>query len=786
MDNLATKLKLLVIDDDDVDRMQLKRALVNSGFKYEIFEYAIANSIPDFNYLRDFDCIFLDYLLPGDNGLLLVKKIRDNGIKTPVVIITSQGNESIAVELMKAGASDYVVKNDINGQSLAKVLRNMLAMRRMVEAREEAEEALRVSESRLAEAQSIAKTGNWEFSADSNSFFLSAEAYKIFGIQRGFDPTVENLLNCLHEEDREMVRKAWNENLEGKPLNIDFRVVVTPDASKFVTSRGYAICDNSGILKKIIGTVQDITERKLAEKEILEARELAENSIKVREVFLANMSHEIRTPMNAILGFTDLLYETSLTPEQKKFLDAIHFSGENLLVVINDILDLSKIHSGKMSVEKCDFILSELIASVVTTMSAKAEEKGLRLTYSIDQHLPQVIKGDPVRLNQVLINLISNAVKFTEEGSVSLKINANTAENRNILIEFSVSDTGIGIPEDKHALIFDKFIQASDDTTRKYGGSGLGLTIVKSLVELQGGKISLDSKPGLGSTFKVQLPFEQANARTGNQPRKALPAKELESLKDTVVLVAEDNAVNQLLIKKVLDKAGCKADIASNGIEALAFLRSKRYDIVLMDIQMPGMDGYEATCQIRREFPEPVSHIPIIAMTAHAFGSDVTRCMSAGMNDYISKPFKAVDLYEKIMKYAVHPAETKVISLNPLDANHKIDLSAISELGKDDVEFINELVQVFDKQTPAFIEKLRAYTKSRNYEAIRSLCHQIKSSYGILKISDLDEALREISLALDGEKTGTGFAAISNLINRIIFLISAGNDKVQNSLKKTG
>jgi CheY-like chemotaxis protein len=259
-------------------------------------------------------------------------------------------------------------------------------------------------------------------------------------------------------------------------------------------------------------------------------------------------------------------------------------------------------------------------------------------------------------------------------------------------------------------------------------------------------------------------------------------------MRGAAILVVEDNAVNQLLVKKVLEKTGCMIDIASNGLEAIACLKSKKYDVVLMDVQMPEMDGYEATEHIRTKFSAPLSQIPIIAMTAHAFGSDVTQCISAGMNDYISKPFRAEDLYAKISKHLEKADQIKVISLNQSEEilKYKIDLASIYLLGNGDVTFLNELIVVYDKQTPAFIEKLRGYTKSHNFEAIRSVCHQIKSSYGILKMSELDKALVEIFQELGKQKADFEFVRISNLVNIIISLISAINEEVKRSLRRTG
>jgi PAS domain S-box-containing protein len=780
------QLKLLVIDDDAADRMQLKRALRTCGFAYELTEHHDIREITE--DLNTYDCIFLDYLLPGENGLLWTKKIRDNGIRTPIVMVTSQGNESIAVELMKAGASDYVVKNDINGQSLGQILRNTLRISRMEREREDAVRALQISEGRLSEAQSIAKIGNWEFAPETDELYWSLEIYKILGLDpKTFIPEIGTVLSFIHADDHALVEQAWSDALHGKDFSFDFRIFAQGEL-KYLHTQGYALSQTNGAPKKIVGTFQDITERKLAEQEISKARELAEHSMKVREIFLANMSHEIRTPMNAILGFTRLLFESELTKEQRSFIDAIHFSGENLLVIINDILDLSKIQSGKMTIEKCEFNLPDLINGISTVLLPKAQEKRLKLVSKIGESVPTVIKGDPVRLNQVLTNLISNAIKFTSFGSVSLDISSINSENGNVLLKFKVKDSGIGIPSEKLNAIFDSFVQASSDTTRKYGGTGLGLSIVKSLVTLQEGEIVVDSEPGLGSTFTVLLPFELGNTNVSPIQQNFFAGHEsMDQIRDANILVVEDNAVNQLLVKKVLQRTGCTTDVASNGLEALERIKMKRYDLILMDIQMPEMDGYEATEYIRNSMPLH-SDIPIIAMTAHAFSSDVTRCISAGMNDYISKPFKAEDLYSKIIKYCGYPRHTKVVNLHQSEniLKYQIDMSPIYDIVNGDTIFMNDLTLVYDKQTPAFVEKLRSYTKNQNFEAIRSVCHQIKSSYGIMRMSELDRVLKEITEVLSNERPEVEFVRITNLINIIISLISAINEELQRRLRKTG
>lgn len=774
-------VRLLVIDDSDADKLHLSRALNSSGFLYELTELADATSLEEISS-QVYDCIFLNYLIDNDNGLLLLNTLRGRGNKTPIIVIISHNTESAAPGLIRAGATDYINKSEISGHSLGKVIRNILKVNEIVSARQDAESALQTSELRLAELERIAQIGNWEFNVLNNNFYCSSQIYQILGIQNSYTATVDKFLEYIHPDDIELVQSTWKHVFSEASINISFRVTTSSGNIKYVNVFAYAT-RNKEVIETIRGTLQDITEKKLAELEIVKSKELSENSMKVREIFLANMSHEIRTPMNAIVGFTRLLYETELSKEQKSFIDAIHFSGENLLAIINDILDLSKIQSGKMMIEKSEFNLQELVAGIISVLRPKAREKALQLNSKIDQHIPSVLKGDPLRLNQILTNLVSNGIKFTERGSVALEVNLVTSEDKEILLEFKVKDTGIGIPQDKQALIFEDFVQGSSDATREFGGTGLGLAIVKNLVELQDGKVSLHSQVGIGSTFIVHLPYEKVNQDAVYTSESPAKDESLELLRGADVLVVEDNAVNQLLVKKVLDKMGCNIDIATTGREALDCVRENRYDVILMDVQMPEMDGNEATRQIRK-MPSPIADTPIIAMTAQAFASDVSECIAAGMNDYLSKPFKPQDLYAKILKYIAAVDHTKVISLN--QKGFKIDLNVIFELGNGDSAFINELILVYDKQTPAFVEKLRAYTKSHNFAAIKSVCHQIKSSYGILKMDELDRVLIDINAALEIEKPDAEIGKITSLVNVIISLISAINEEVKRELRKTG
>jgi len=473
--------------------------------------------------------------------------------------------------------------------------------------------------------------------------------------------------------------------------------------------------------QKLIRTL-DTSEKKLKE------------ASKIQEQFVANISHEIRTPMNAILGFAGLLQKTGLDKNQHEYVKSIRSSAENLLTIINDILDLSRIESGMMHIEQLPFNLRELLDSLATMMNVKAKSRNLYLVTEIDQSIPKILKGDAVRLTQILINLLGNALKFTHEGGVSIKAECAERKNDMASVRFSISDTGIGIDTAKQKTIFERFHQAQPETTRRYGGTGLGLSIVKQLVEIQNGTISITSEPGKGSVFTVVLPYQISNdAETaGVDPSSLLVAEPLR--KKIKVLVAEDNQMNQKLLQHLLAQWQIDFDMVHNGAEAVTALqeRQRDYAMVLMDIQMPEVDGYTATEKIRHDLN---LEIPIIAMTAHALTGEREKCLGAGMDDYISKPLNEEELYKLINKYAQG---------NRRNDTSVIDLEYLKIISKGDEVFEKNMIRSFSTQMPEELRRLKSSIIDKNYEQISSIAHNLKSTLSFMGLNQLTPLLQQI------------------------------------------
>lgn len=645
--------RILLVDDDKIDVMAFERALLKTGLIYKLTSFERAIDAIQTLKRKEFDCIFLDYRLQGIDGLTMLKRIQDLNITTPIVSITSQGNEKLAVEMMKAGAFDYFTKDQIGEEKLHRMLTNVETFHTERSQRFAAQEELRQITKNLAEAQEIANLGSWKYEVNGEDEYWSDHAFHLFGAEKGKDmPSLEKFFAVVQEEDKELVKSTFDKVSSTLLVQEIECKIDHPDGMKWLLNRVQPILTEEGELDSIVGTSQDITQQKIVQAELMDAKQKAEAAADAKTDFLSNMSHEIRTPMNAILGFTDILFkEQNLSPVGNDNLKLIKYSADNLLVIINDILDFSKIESGKVTLERINFNPEKVLDNLLSTLKMKAEEKGIKLTGEVDSDVPSALIGDPYRINQIFINLTNNAIKFTDFGEAIIKIKLASKSEGKARLFFSVTDTGIGIPEDKMGTIFESFTQAQTDTTRLFGGTGLGLPITKRLIEMLGGEIKVKSTPKVGSEFYFELDFDLAKEETVKSVHSLPEPSEVKDLKGAKILVAEDNAVNQMLIKQILGLWNVDLKIVGNGRLAAEAAATGEHELILMDLSMPEMTGYEATAAIRALEDSIIKNIPIVALTADVFQETKDRVMSSGFNNYVTKPFKSDVLYNTIVMH---------------------------------------------------------------------------------------------------------------------------------------
>lgn len=532
-------------------------------------------------------------------------------------------------------------------------------------------------------------------------------------------------------------KRAYSEKIE-------FQFLCKDNTYRFLEFNSINLKNKKG-LKGLILDCRDITQRKRDEVELVRLQ-------KAKEQFLANMSHEIRTPINGIAGIAGLLSQNHNVEEREMYLNAIKHSAENLKVIINDILDLSAIESGKLKFEKIGFNLTDIIPSLISTFTYQAREKNISLNYEIDSKLNTILVGDPVRLNQILINLISNAVKFTHAGSVNLKCEFEKRQKNLYWVKITVRDTGVGIPPEKLNTIFESFSQADESVTRRYGGTGLGLTIARQLVDLQKGKIEVSSTEHIGSTFTVRIPYPVEKNNRSQKLNLETKSKNINSIEGSLrVLLVEDNDINRLYAKSILKNWKCRTDVAENGLIALEKLKNNVYDVVLMDIQMPVMDGYDATKAIRN-MASPAGTVPVIALTANVTKNDVDKCLAAGMNDYLPKPFTPEDLYQKLFEdlklIPQKPAKPKPIRLQKTS----FDLSYLRSVSGNNESFVKEMVETFVQSIPQSLQDLEEAMNESDLPKLARITHQIKPSLSLLGLN----SLRDAAVSLEDQfKTNT-------------------------------
>ena len=508
------------------------------------------------------------------------------------------------------------------------------------------------SRDRLSLLHLASNDGVFDYDMSSEELYLSPKWKEVLGFQ---EHEIENNLTAweslVHPEDKPFALDLFDHIKKGlvPQKAAEFRLQCSDGTYKWVEVKISVVFDEHNQPIRVLGTQSDVSENRIRNQELITAKEKAEEAAKAKSSFISSVSHEIRTPLNAIIGLVDLLsQDKALNEQQAENLSSLKFSSNHLLGIINDVLDFSKLEAGKINLDKADFNLEQLVNETSRAIEFKASEKGVPIKVRINPNVPQTVIGDAGRLRQVLLNLLGNAVKFTSEGHIDVYVKMLERSGQNCRLRFSVSDTGIGIPEEKRQSIFDSFTQAEVNTFRKYGGTGLGLSISKKLVELQGGEIGLKSIEGIGSTFWFELPLEISEKKMEVEAgRTSHEVKDLHGLR---ILLVEDDRMNQFVMSQFFKKWNAKIELAENGRLAIEKLSEETYDLVLMDVHMPEMDGFEATQVIRDSSSSVLDHqVPIIALTADVNSETRTRVREAGMNDFVTKPSEPELLFQKVL-----------------------------------------------------------------------------------------------------------------------------------------
>lgn len=644
--------KIFIVEDEFIVNENIKLDVQSFGYNVVGSATKGVDAIEQIFATRP-DLILMDINLNGSiTGLDVARRIKDLNI--PVVFLTAYADENTLKEASELGAYGFLTK-PFQTLDLVSSIRMAISKSKSVEAisneKEDAKEKLVTTERIYKQIIENVKDLIYTTDKEGKIKYIN-QVVKEFGYDID-DFLGKSLFGFAKKEYQEKIKSILNELSSGyqKNIEIEFPMLSNDNKEVWMGHSLTTITDENGEIIGFQGIARNISERLAFEDELLKAKEKALEATEMKSEFLANMSHEIRTPLNGIVGISKLITDTELNAKQREYMRAIVFSTDQLLGIINNTLDLSKLEAEKMTVNTKVIDTVELVSGIEAIYQQRSLEKGINFSFFHDDLIPDYLVGDAVKIKQILHNLVGNALKFTEQGSVKISTYLRSEEKEKNWIEFRVSDTGIGIENDKLEAIFKAFEQSNNSADRDFGGTGLGLAIVQRLVDLLGGEIKVKSTINKGSVFTVVLPLKTASQEEIDSILK-LTEEENYILDGTKVLIVEDNKVNQLVTSDLLVSKGCETTICENGQEAIEKLESNAFDIVLMDMQMPVMDGYTAMRIIRSNTESNYSKIPIIALTAHVFSGELEKCIQAGATDYLSKPFEPKELFGMIWKLA--------------------------------------------------------------------------------------------------------------------------------------
>jgi signal transduction histidine kinase/CheY-like chemotaxis protein len=774
-------LHILLIEDNAAEAFLLQESLAQVSHPPNVIHAATLEGALRRLKEAAIDAILLDLALPDSEGLATLERANAAADYLPIIVLTGLEDEDVAIEAVRKGAQDYLIKGQTAARQLMQTILRAIERKRLeralaqsaqrslllaeisakVAAQMEMEELLgtvvdaarTLTSARISCSGAGYENGSFRFCRISTAEDSPDRAAKGASLEENvyLDPANQPVSICLSDQELRSHARWWG--LSGFPGTT--RGIM---GARLIDVHGKA---TGSIIVSDRGTGEDFTEedeallRQLAfitslALQHIESRKAAEAASIAKTQFLANMSHELRTPMNAILGMTDLALAEELSPKVHDYLQIARDSADVLLDILNEILDLSRIEAGRLELDSVDFSLHKAVEQVIKTLRLRAGEKGLALIYSLPPHVPDLVIGDPLRFRQILINLVDNAIKFTHEGKIVVRAGVQEQTPEAALLEFSVSDTGIGIRPEDQERIFSPFTQADASTTRNYGGTGLGLTISRKLVELMNGQLRVESLPGHGSTFyfTVSLKIPQLaaveNSETGPSP---LPSSSRRALQ---ILLAEDTPTNQKVAQYLLTKRGHIVEIVRNGRQALEMIAQRRYDVVLMDVQMPVMDGLQATAAIRAMADPAKARLPIIALTAHALKEDAERCIAAGMDAYISKPIQVEEFIElvELLGEAEAARESRARGTETSEGKYEVilpksvpaaqnspekpvsffDLAEAVKKCFGKYEFFVDMARSFSDEASISIGAMKEARLQGNAEAVRNAAHCLKNT----------------------------------------------------------
>ncbi len=750
--NKKYQVKILYVEDDESLRSHLKFLL--KPFSDTVFEASDGREGLEIFQKHAPELVITDIMMPVMDGIRMAEEIKRLAPETPIILYSSVEKDSFLLTAINLGIEQFIVKDMTRIAELKNAVEVFCKQIEMK--RELARQADRLRKFSAALEHSgtmvtiMDTLGNVKFVNDRFSAFTGYKS----------DDIVGSPVFLIKDEEYCSLFDALPQKQE---IKLEYRQKHVSGRLMYVMSTITSIAGDDGKATEYIEIMQDITERKRIERDLQIANEHAQKANKAKSAFLANMSHELRTPLNGVIGMSTLLIDTPLSAEQREYVLMLRNSGESLLKIINNILDISSIEDGKIRAAMVPFSLSEIIRKTINFYAITAHSKNIALTFSHNFESDMLLMGDSTRLQQILNNIVGNALKFTEKGSVSISAELSGKNNDVALITFSVADTGIGIEPDKIDHVFEKFTQADSTYTRKYGGTGLGLAISKELVELLGGSIRVQSTPGVGSTFSFELPFkidkkaiEVLNSKKPETKHIVYHDPSIHEYDSLNILLAEDNIINQKLIVEFLSKHKHFVKTALNGDEAVKSAKSDQFDLILMDVEMPVMNGFDATTAIREHQESNGGYVPIMAITAHTTLAAQQKCYESGMDDVVIKPIDFEVLLSAIDNVMAKRNDGKTYK-KPC-----VDLSIIVEGFSGNELLIKNLIRQFLDDLPHQMNELKEAIVAKDRDKTRFLAHKIKSSMGNFGADKARQLAQKIENASRDDKMKDAYGSFMN------------------------